>query len=112
MAEAPAVIDGTQAALKEDFVSRGLMLGEFHLLNNSSGLRNPAFFPLRTLCPTLAIRHMVPTDLVFLSADKYSTHKRAAFLRSYISRMAGQKGAKAQEDVKEAERLLAELKGT
>jgi len=44
---APDLIDGTQKQLKK-FVERGLMLGEFHLMNNSSGLRNKNFFPLRT----------------------------------------------------------------
>ena len=60
----------SQAALKEEFVSRGLMLGEFHLLNNASGLHNPEFFPLRTVCPAMAIRHMVPSDFVFLSGEQ------------------------------------------
>ena len=46
------------------------MLGEFHLLNNASGLHNPEFFPLRTVCTALAIRHMVPSDLVFLSGEQ------------------------------------------
>uniref|UniRef100_A0A7S4KJ32 DUF6875 domain-containing protein n=1 Tax=Prymnesium polylepis TaxID=72548 RepID=A0A7S4KJ32_9EUKA len=114
LASAPQLIDGTQAALKEEFVSRGLMLGEFHLLNNAPGLHNDHFFPLRTVCPALAIRHMVPSDLVFLSADKYPAPRRAAFLQSYVSKMSGQKGAKAQSDVVNAQvqldALLAELK--
>merc|ERR1719152_158023 len=51
LSAASDLIDGTQVALKEEFVARGLMLGEFHLLNNASGLHNPGFFPLRTPCP-------------------------------------------------------------
>ena len=70
-----------QAALKEEFVSRGLMLGEFHLLNNASGLHNPDFFPLRTVCPALAIRHMVPSDLVFLSGEQVRAVRRCGAVR-------------------------------
>jgi hypothetical protein len=53
------IVAMVDAALKEDFVAQGLMLGEFHLANNSAGLRNSSFFPLRTPYPCLAIRHMV-----------------------------------------------------
>ena len=71
VADAPELIDQVQLECKPDFVSRGLMLGEFHMANNAPGLRNPDFFPLRTPFPSLAIRHMVPTDLVFLQLDGY-----------------------------------------
>eukprot|EP00812_Abedinium_dasypus_P014715 NODE_826_length_1350_cov_254.144402.p1 GENE.NODE_826_length_1350_cov_254.144402~~NODE_826_length_1350_cov_254.144402.p1 ORF type:complete len:290 (-),score=45.57 NODE_826_length_1350_cov_254.144402:465-1265(-) len=43
--DAPDVIDATQAKMKELFVQEGYMLGEFHLLNNTPGLRNPNFTP-------------------------------------------------------------------
>ena len=109
IASAPELIDGTQAALKEQFVSRGLMLGEFHLLNNTPALHNSRFFPLRTVCPALAIRQMVPSDLVFLSADKYPVQRRVAFLQSYVDKMSGQKGAKAQADVMSAQTQLDAL---
>jgi len=109
--DAPRLIDATQAALKAEFVSRGLMLGEFHLANNSRGLHNPNFYPLRTICPTLAIRHMVPQDLVFLTGDQYPPEKRVAFLRSYVSSQQDAKGSKAQEDLAQAKELLRELGG-
>ena len=41
-------IDGVQEICKPFYVRQGLMLGEFHLRNNSSGLRNKFFYPLRT----------------------------------------------------------------
>jgi len=103
------VIDGTQLALKEEFVAQGLMLGEFHLANNSRGLRNAEFYPLRTVCPTLAIRHMVPQDLVFLTGEQYSDEKRKAFLQSYVKRMGDAKGEKAQSDIHVARELLKTL---
>jgi len=110
LSSAPAVIDGTQAALKSEFVSRGLMLGEFHLRNNSQGLHNPSFYPLRTVCPTLAIRHMVPQDLVFLTGAQYPPAKRIAFLQSYLQRMGDAKSSNAAAaDFEQARTQLQQL---
>merc|ERR1711916_366615 len=47
----------------------GLMLGEFHMHTNTSGLRSTSFRPLRAPFPCLAIRQMVPSDLAFLAHD-------------------------------------------
>jgi peroxiredoxin len=112
LSHANRVIDGTQAALKEEFVARGLMLGEFHLANNASGLHNSRFFPLRTVSPTLAIRHMVPQDLVFLTGEQYPPQRRIAFLRSYVAKMANKKGAKAQDDLMYAREQLRLLEAS
>lgn len=88
-AEGAAVVDEVQYRLKRDFVDMGLMLGEFHAANQSEGLRNPEFRPLRSPIPMLAIRHMVDSDLPFLLRAGYPASVRAAFLRSYLYRMAG-----------------------
>ena len=42
------------------------MVGEFHRHNLTPGLHNSEFFPLRTNLPAIAIRHMAPSDIVFL----------------------------------------------
>jgi uncharacterized protein DUF6875 len=88
-AEGAAVIDKVQASLKKYFVEMGLMLGEFHAANESPGLRNPDFRPLRSPIPMLAIRHMVESDLPFLIRASYPPPLRSAFLRSYLFRMGG-----------------------
>lgn len=85
LANAPNLIDGVQLALKPQFVAKGLMIGEFHLANNATGLHNNNFYPLRTPYPSLAIRNMVPADLVFLSLDQYPPALRVNFLESYLS---------------------------
>jgi hypothetical protein len=59
LADAPYYIDDVQKKLKPFFVKDGLMLGEFHRLNNAPGLHNPSFYPLRTPYPCLAVRNMV-----------------------------------------------------
>jgi hypothetical protein len=84
-ADGAAVIDRVQANLKRYFVEMGLMLGEFHAANES-----PAFRPLRSPIPMLAIRHMVESDLPFLIRATYPPKDRASFLRSYLFRLGGE----------------------
>jgi hypothetical protein len=87
--EAAAIIDKVQYSLKKHFVDMGLMLGEFHAANESPGLRNPDFRPLRSPVPMLAIRHMVESDLPFLARESYPPIERRSFLRSYLFRLGG-----------------------
>jgi len=84
LADAVEVIDGAQLDSKPTYVSRGIMVGEFHAANNSAGLRNPNFFPLRTPHPCVAVRHMVPGDFVFMSLDGYSKDLQRKFLTSFL----------------------------
>jgi len=81
LAEIPKLIDATQEALKPEFVKNRLMIGEFHPLPpEKAGLWNPDFRPLRAPVPMLVIRHMVPTDFVFLKSDRSFV---AAYLDGY-----------------------------
>ncbi|HXB22281.1 MAG TPA: hypothetical protein VNV88_12910 [Candidatus Solibacter sp.] len=89
-ADGAAAIDKVQASLKRYFVEMGLMLGEFHAANESPGLRNPDFRPLRSPIPMLAIRHMVESDLPFLIRETYPPKERSSFLRSYLFRLGGE----------------------
>jgi hypothetical protein len=83
--EAPELIDRTKEELKTKFIQQGLMLGEFHPRNESPGLHNPEFKPLRSPIPMLAIRHMVPTDFVFLNRPEYDTVTRLKYLEAYLA---------------------------
>lgn len=87
--EHAGVIDDVQAELKAKFVADGLMIGEFHERNESPGLRNENFRPLRSPIPGLAIRYMVDTDLPFLKRMTYPPPMRVEFIRSYLKRMLG-----------------------
>lgn len=84
-----ATVDRVQAELKPLFVAVGLMLGEFHATNESPGLRNPEFRPLRSPIPMLAIRYMVESDLPFLKRTIDAPELRSAFVRSYLRRLGG-----------------------
>lgn len=82
--EAVELIDGTKEELKASFVERGLMLGEFHANNESPGLHNHSFRPLRSEIPMLAIRRMVATDHVFLNRTDYDPATRLQYIETYL----------------------------
>ncbi len=72
------LIETAQAELQGRFVPNGLMVGEFHAgPPDKPGLWNPEFRPLHSPVPMLVIRHMVPTDVLFLKDS-------APLFREYI----------------------------
>ncbi|MBD2530990.1 hypothetical protein H6G97_15945 [Nostoc flagelliforme FACHB-838] len=83
--DAPKQIDSIQQKLKPLFVESGLMIGEFHKRNESPGLHNPNFRPLRSPIPLLAIRFMVEADLPFLQSPA-DPHLRIRYLEAYLKR--------------------------
>jgi hypothetical protein len=108
--EAPSVIDAVQKKHKPAFVGEGLMLGEFHLLNEGRGLHNPEFRPLRSPFPMLVIRHMVPSDIVFLNRDTDLPEVRIHFLEAYLSLLPNLRSndrLNAERSLEEAKRELA-----
>lgn len=104
--EAGELIDRTKEELKNSFVEQGLMLGEFHHQNESPGLHNPAFMPLRSPIPMLVIRRMVITDFVFLNRSEYDTATRLRYLETYFK----VSGVTDLTLGKEVERVIASLK--
>jgi hypothetical protein len=60
------------------------MIGEFHMANNQSGLRSKTFFPLRIPVPCLAIRHIVGSDIAFMTPQDVTVHDKIKFLQGYI----------------------------
>jgi hypothetical protein len=112
--EAAVVIDAPQRRMKPGFVREGLMLGEFHPMSLSPGLRNPAFRPLRSPIPLLVIRHMVESDIDFLMRPFESPQIRIQSLKAYLqflgSSLSIVSRIKAKEALAEASRLQ-ELEG-
>jgi len=107
LSEIPEMIDGTQKRLKPNFVEEGLMLGEFHLHNNATGLHNDHFYPLRTPYPCLAIRHMVPSDVVFLNPVEFPAEVRLKMLTTFVSKFGDKASNDAQTEI--ARKLLRDL---
>lgn len=83
--DAIQLIEEAQRRLKPFFVERGLMLGEFHKSHQGEGIRNPAFRPLQSPMPLLVIRHLIPSDLLFLVRKSDSASRRVHFLQSFLS---------------------------
>jgi hypothetical protein len=82
--DAPKLIDLTKERLKPQFVREGLMLGEFHQANESPGLHNAKFRPLRSPVPMLVMRQMVASDIAFLDRAGEPAERRAMFLEAYL----------------------------
>ncbi|WP_366829775.1 DUF6875 domain-containing protein [Nostoc sp. NMS2] len=81
--DACKLIDSVQQKLKPLFVESGLMIGEFHKRNETPGLHNPHFRPLRSPIPLLAIRFMVEADLPFLLSPA-DPRLRIKYLEAYL----------------------------
>jgi hypothetical protein len=103
--EAPELIDGVQQKLKPFFVEEGLMLGEFHSYNQSPGLHNPDFRPLRSPVPMLAIRFMAESDLPFLSRANDAPAVRIRYLEAYLKRWAD---SSSEAQLRRARQFLAQ----
>ncbi|MBW4469550.1 MAG: hypothetical protein KME45_04000 [Stenomitos rutilans HA7619-LM2] len=86
--QAPELIDAVQQKLKPFFVEQGLMIGEFHQQNETPGLHNPHFRPLRSPIPMLAIRFMAESDLPFLERMSDQPQLRVRYLQAYLERMS------------------------
>ncbi|WP_051859557.1 DUF6875 domain-containing protein [Streptomyces xanthophaeus] len=77
---AEGLVEEVQRRAKTRFVRDGLMIGEFHPgPPPAPGLHNPAFRPLASPMPLIALRHMVAGDAPFLRddpvhADAYRRH--------------------------------------
>jgi hypothetical protein len=81
-----SLIDGVQKKLKSFFIEAGMMIGEFHMLNQSTGLHNSSFYPFRSPIPMLAIRFMVEYDLPFLNISSDKAQLRIKYLETYLQR--------------------------
>lgn len=82
-----ALIDKVQQQLKPFFVEEGLMIGEFHPWNETPGLHNSDFRPLRSPISMLAIRFMVESDLPFLDRLTDDPQLRSRYLKAYLNRL-------------------------
>jgi len=115
--QAPSLIDGVQKKLKPDFVDDGLMLGQFHELNDEPGLHNKEFRPLRSPIPLLAIRFMVKQDLPFLTRETDSPQLRLRFIKGYLKASRQQQGTAPIDKqtlmlIEALETIVAELEKT
>jgi len=113
--DAEALIDEPQRRMKPHFVKEGLMLGEFHPLSRSPGIRNASFRPLRSPYPLLVIRHMVESDIEFLGRALDPAPLRAESLRAFLKFLGPSLSVAtrlaAKEQLKQAEREIQGMGG-
>ncbi len=69
---------------KKKMVYDGLMIGEFFPSNEKVGLYSDSFHPLRSQVPMIAIRYLIPEDILFLNNDSDSIEDRIEYLKGYI----------------------------
>jgi hypothetical protein len=77
---APEFIDGGHRLLRMEFVSRGLMLGEFHPASDVASVRNPEFLVMRSPVPLFVVRALSVHDLMFLDRPAYPAAERARYV--------------------------------
>ncbi len=106
--QAPLLIDAVQKKLKSFFVEAGLMIGEFHALNETPGLHNPNFRPLRSPIPILAIRSMVESDLPFLIQPTNESPLQIQYLEAYLKNIGS--SFKNQDNFYQAQTTLSQLR--
>ena len=91
---------------KEQCVRHSLMLGALYPTSQAPSVHSEHFFPLRTPTPTLVIRDMVVSDLLFLDPKHYHLEKRVVFLESFIQTFHEYRNPLFQTEVQKAHTLL------
>ncbi|WP_332261738.1 DUF6875 domain-containing protein [Pseudomonas putida] len=61
-----------------------IMLGILYENNSAPSLHSDDYYPLRTPTPTLVLRNITSSDLIFLEPDHYSPITKTIFLTAYI----------------------------
>ncbi|MFM9647802.1 DUF6875 domain-containing protein [Streptomyces galilaeus] len=102
---APEFIDGVHAKASGKYKAEAFMLGEFHADNQKSGSYNPAFFPLQSPVPAMAIRFMVALDHVFLVRETEDLVKDLENIKAYAGAFPSMEPPPSQK-VQEMTRIL------
>jgi hypothetical protein len=87
-----------------------LMIGALYPTSMAASLHADEFFPLRTPMPTLVLRGLTPSDLIFLDPIHYEVNDRIMFLESYISKFSTSQSLKDLEQVLLAKEMLSKYK--
>ena len=106
-AELKAMVARVHAALKPEFVARGLMIGDFWPEHETIGLHNDDFRPFTSPIPLLGMRHITPADLPFFVKHEPVPAERLRLLGNFRTLFDGRLNAYWSERLVEAE-LTAE----
>ncbi|MBW4624942.1 MAG: hypothetical protein KME49_05385 [Brasilonema octagenarum HA4186-MV1] len=101
--EAPKIIDENHKKLKRFFVESGLMIGEFHKLNQVPGAHNPNFRPFQSSVPMFVIRYMVESDILFLQDE--DPRLRIKYLQAYLQNIESGYSQQFNQKIKDENKL-------
>lgn len=87
--ELTALVDQVHRELKPAFVARSMMVGEFWPQHEAPGVHNPEFRSQASPVPMFVLRHMVLTDVNFLSLPSTGPAQRLVYLDHYERTFAG-----------------------
>ncbi|UZJ58007.1 hypothetical protein OKW98_15405 [Pseudomonas sp. KU26590] len=96
-------------ANKKRCIKSSVMLGALYKTNSATSLHSTEYYPLRTPTPTLVLRNLTSSDLVFLNPTHYSRFERIAFLSAFIRKFSGaaEKSSFTRQQVSTANELRA-----
>lgn len=90
---------------KKKCIKNSIMLGVLYENNSATSLHSDKYFPLRTPSPTLVLRNLTSSDLMFLDPTHYSRLERIYFLSAFIKRFSSASSKGTQREVEHAKTL-------
>lgn len=109
VADAPELLGGLLDRLKPQFVSEGLMLGPVYPGNPLPGAHNPAFHAMSGPLPLVAIRHLMESDLPFLSRSSDPPERRADYIDAYLRHLGPRLSERRRHTAERALGALSKL---
>ncbi|MGD9956305.1 MAG: DUF6875 domain-containing protein [Candidatus Nanopelagicales bacterium] len=77
-------VDDGHKMLRMEFVSSGLMIGEFHPTSGVASVRNDDLHVMQAPMPMYAIRGITPHDIMFLDRPTEDPQRRISYLEHYL----------------------------
>jgi hypothetical protein len=96
---AAAFIDAGHGLMRSQFVSNGLMVGQFHPGCPVGSVHNPDLLVTRSPVPLFAVRALSPHDLIFLDRPEIPAPDRLAYLGHFLAHLGGQLNPTTYADV-------------
>jgi len=94
--QAGAFVDDGHKMLRMEFVSSGLMIGEFHPTSGVASVRNDDLHVMQAPMPMYAIRGITPHDIMFLDRPTEDPQRRISYLEHYLHFVGPQLAASAR----------------
>jgi hypothetical protein len=104
-ADLTAMMQRVHKRVRPEFVSSGMLAGDFWPAHEAPGLHSRQFRPFDSPLALFPIRHMVPADLPFFSGRHVPAHVRVEYLTYYRQFFADRLPESWRRRLAEAERV-------